>query len=101
MSSRQDKKKEYKMISNSGRNERIEEIDSGKRKPPTKQGIKERYWEEGKKHHPKAEIPTRIYLLGNGTIKELYKRYCNIYGNIDWKSFIGFTRELIKQKIMI
>jgi hypothetical protein len=40
-------------------------------------------------------------LLGKGTIQELYDEYITNYGNIERSDFINYTRELIKQKIMI
>jgi hypothetical protein len=46
-------------------------------------------------------INKHIYLLGKGTIKELHIEYIKNYGNIEWNDFINYTRELIKQKIMI
>lgn len=57
------------------------------------------------KHHPNREIPKNIYLLGNGTLLELYQKYIAEYikendSPIEYKVFINYTRELIKQGIM-
>jgi hypothetical protein len=59
------------------------------------------YWKA--KHNPEGEIPTRIYLLGNGTRDDLYKKYINKYGenSIDFDEFKNYMRELIYQKIII
>ncbi len=53
------------------------------------------------KHHPEADIPTKIYLLGSGTYNELYNKYIIKYGfTIDEKNFKDYIRELIYQKIL-
>jgi len=62
-------------------------------------GKKDSWWIN--KHNPNKEIPKNIYLLGKGTIQQLHIEYIKIYGNIEWIDFINYTRELIKQKIMI
>jgi hypothetical protein len=59
----------------------------------------EKWWLN--KHHPNNDIPKNIYLLGKGSIKELYEKYNENYENINWGKFINYTRELIKQKIMV
>lgn len=77
----------------------IQKINNGEMVSETVTGKKENWWID--KHNPNNEIPTNIYLLGKGTIKELHTEYINKYGNIEWSDFINYTRELIKQKIMI
>ncbi len=57
------------------------------------------YWKT--KHHPTKDIPTKIYLLGNGTRDELYDKYKIIHGYLDYNEFTNYLRELIKQKIAI
>jgi len=54
-----------------------------------------------RKHNPDQDIPKQIYLLGQGTIRELFDTYTNQYGAIEWEEFINYTRELIKQNIMV
>lgn len=58
-----------------------------------------------KKHNPDNDIPRNIYLLGSGTIDELCVRYNDTYGHkygyIAREDFIDYTRELIKQNIML
>ena len=53
------------------------------------------------KHHPDNDIPKNIYLLGQGTIEELYNKYIIKYRMIEWSEFINYTSELIKQTIML
>jgi len=59
------------------------------------------YWKA--KHDPESEIPVRIYLLGNGTRDELYRKYISKYGekSIEFDEFKNYMRELIYQKIII
>lgn len=57
------------------------------------------FWK--KKHYPTLEIPTNIYLLGNGTRDELYQKYKDTHGYISRQEFTNYLRELIKQKIAI
>ncbi len=57
------------------------------------------FWK--KKHYPTLEIPTSIYLLGNGTRDELHQKYKETYGYISRQEFTNYLRELIKQKIAI
>lgn len=61
------------------------------------------WWKENEKHDPKGIIPTKIYLLGNGTILQLYEKYIAEYEDeyISLQDFKDYTRELIKQGIMI
>lgn len=101
---RQDFQKGYAMVSPSERLEIIQKINRGEMVSETATGIKENWWMQ--KHHPESEIPKNIYLLGQGTnkkgtIQELHIEYMNTYGIIEWSEFINYTRELIKQKIMI
>jgi len=62
-------------------------------------GKKQKWWLH--KHNPDNEIPKNIYLLGEGTIEELYNMYKTKYGIIVWDEFRNYTRELIKQNIML
>jgi len=96
---RQDFNKIYYMISPSDRIEIIKKINNEEMISETITGKKERWWID--KHNPNNEIPKNIYLLGKGTIQQLHNEYIQIYGNIEWSDFINYTRELIKQKIMI
>ena len=96
---RQDFHKIYNMINPSDRIEIIRKINSEEMVSETIAGKKERWWID--KHNPNNEIPKNIYLLGKGTIPELHIEYIKIYGNIEYSDFINYTRELIKQKIMI
>jgi hypothetical protein len=96
---RQDFSKTYYMISPSERIEIIKKINNGEMISETITGKKQRWWID--KHNPNNEIPKNIYLLGKGTIQQLHIEYIEIYDNIEWSDFINYTRELIKQKIMI
>ena len=96
---RQDFHKIYNMINPNDRIEIIKKINSEEMVSETIAGKKERWWID--KHNPNNEIPKNIYLLGKGTIPELHSEYIKIYGNIAYNDFINYTRELIKQKIMI
>ena len=96
---RQDFSKIYSMISPSDRVEIMKKINNGEIMSETITGNKEHWWID--KHNPNNEIPKNIYLLGKGSIQQLYDKYIEIYGNIEWSDFINYTRELIKQKIMI
>jgi hypothetical protein len=87
------------MISPSERIEIIKKINNGEMISETITGKKQRWWID--KHNPNNEIPKNIYLLGKGTIQQLHSEYIEIYDNIEWSDFINYTRELIKQKIMI
>jgi hypothetical protein len=81
------------------RNIIIERINSGQLVSETKSGKESKWWLI--KHHPDKEIPLHIYLLGDGTIKEIYEKYILKHGFIEWRIFINYTRELIKQNIML
>ena len=96
---RQDFRKEYIMVNPCERIDIINKINIGEMVSETTLGKKEGWWI--KKHNPDNEIPKNIYLLGKGTIKELHIEYIKKYGNIEWDNFINYTRELIKQKIML
>lgn len=89
----------YKMVDTQTRNTIIENINSGLIESECLTGKKQKWWL--KKHHPDNQIPKRIYELTDGTIKELYDKYVVKFGAIDWAVFICYTRELIKQKIMV
>lgn len=91
----------YQMKSPERRREIIRRIDNGDIQSECKTGKK--WWQT--KHHPKRQIPQNIYLLGNGTLLELHKKYVAEYTGenekpIEYKAFINYTRELIKQGIM-
>lgn len=91
----------YQMVSPERRREIIRQIDNSEIMSECKTGKK--WW--ATKHHPKREIPQNIYLLGNGTLLELYQKYIAEYikeneTHIEYKAFINYTRELIKQGIM-
>jgi hypothetical protein len=87
------------MINSNERNEILTKINNGELVSETFTGKKECWWKD--KHNPNNKIPKNIYLLGKGTIRELHIEYIKQYGNIEWSDFINYTRELIKQKIMI
>lgn len=53
------------------------------------------HWTE--KHDPENEIPTVIYLLGNGTFDEHHARY----NQINRRVLSNYRRELIYQGILI
>jgi hypothetical protein len=96
---RQDFNKIYYMINPSERIKIIKKIIDSEMVSETFTGKKDKWWID--KHNPNNEIPKNIYLLGKGTIQELHIEYIKNYGNIEWSDFINYTRELIKQKIMI
>ncbi len=96
---RQDFSKEYIMVNPCERIDIINKINKGEMVSETMSGKKESWWIE--KHNPDNEIPKNIYLLGKGTLQELHIEYINKYGNIEWIVFINYTRELIKQTIML
>ena len=91
--------KTYNMINASERIVIIQKINDGEMVSETFTGKKESWWIN--KHNPNNEIPKNIYLLGKGTIEELHNEYIKKFGNIEWSDFINYTRELIKQKIMV
>jgi len=101
----QDVHKIYDMISPSERNDIIEKINNHILIPETRSVREKNMWKIKHKHHPDQDIPTNIYLLGKGTIDELKSKYIKKYGNIKninhMYRFKDFTREMIKQKIMI
>lgn len=96
---RQDFNKIYSMTNSNSRYIIIEKINNKELFSNDISGKRLNWWLN--KHYPDNEIPKNIYLLGNGTIKELYERYIKKYNYIEWTEFINYTRELIKQTIMI
>jgi len=96
---RQDFQKTYTMVNPNERLIIIEKINNGELESETIIGNKQDWWL--KKHNPDNEIPRNIYLLGDGTLEELHKKYIIKYGSIEWDEFINYTRELTKQKIML
>lgn len=96
---RQDFNKEYWMVNPIERIEIIKKINAGEMVSETSTGKKEGWWID--KHNPDNEIPKNIYLLGKGTIQYLHIEYIKKHGNIKWNDFINYTRELIKQTIML
>ena len=90
----------YTMVAPQERVDVINLIDSGELTSECVTGQRQKWWT--KKHHPKADIPVKIYLLGSGTIDELYLSYVDNYGdNLTKKEFVNYIRELIKQQIII
>jgi hypothetical protein len=89
----------YFMVNPNDRNLIIQQIINKEIESECVSGRQQNWWL--KKHHPENEIPTNIYLLGNGTIKELYDKYINKHGYMEQKEFNNYTRELIKQQIMV
>jgi hypothetical protein len=97
----QDSTRKYKMVNPEKRMDITRRIDNGEMVSECKTG--KRWWLS--KHHPKREIPQNIYLLGNGTLQDLHQKYIAEYTKendppIEYKVFINYTRELIKQGIM-
>ena len=95
----QDFQRSYNMTSSVDRKAIIQQINSGEFVSETVTGQKEHWWLN--KHHPDSEIPKNIHLLGSGTIQELHNKYISKHGAIEWEEFINYTRELIKQNIMV
>ena len=95
---RQDFEITYEMVNPDERNEVIRKINAFEMVSETSTGKRQRWWVG--KHNPSNEIPKNIYLLGKGTIQELYDKYVRNYGEMERKVFINYTRELIKQNIM-
>ena len=93
----------YVMVCPMVRCEIIQEINNGKFEPlfPIPPSGHKADWNH-KKHHPEKKIPTNIYLLGGGgKHDDLFKQYLEKYGEISKKDFNDYTRELIRQRIMI
>jgi hypothetical protein len=88
----------YHMVAPQQRCDIIKHIDMGNMESECVTGIQQKWWTT--KHHPAEIIPTRIYLLGDGTIEELFQRYVAKHSEMEWSDFINYTRELIKQRIM-
>lgn len=100
----QDIEKPRRMVDTETHSFIIRQIDAGELESENNTGQREKWWK--KKHHPNKEIPLNIYHLGclNGYIspKELYPKYVAQFGNvIDERKFYNYTRELIKQNIMV
>lgn len=95
----------YGFVDIDKKNEIIKDIDLGKINSNVPTGIKKNWWKV--KHHPNKLIPSRIYELGSGTLQELEQRYFDKYEKIsnnhkeNHQQFIGYTRELFQQNIMI
>ena len=96
---RQDFEKIYTMVSEEDRARIVEQINNGQLESECSTGIRQKWWTD--KHHPMNEIPDSIYKLGQGTIKELHEMYCQKNTPLLWEEFIDYTRELVKQKIMV
>lgn len=99
---RQDFKKTYSMVSRNTRQSIISAIDSGRYdycQGFCVAGVKNQWWK--KKHYPSNKVPSQIFSLKSGTIKELHLKYLSKYGTISWTDFRNYTRELIKQGIMV
>lgn len=67
---------------------------------------KDNHWKT--KHHPEADIPTNIYLLGQGTKGELRKLYERNHGPIPEDNgrsstcqFGDYMRELVQQGLLV
>jgi len=93
------------MVSPNDRNTIIRRINSGEIDTDVSTGQRNKWWK--KKHHPEREIPTNIYLLGDGTPKELHDMYNTKYTLVaspqtaKWENFRNYTRELVQQGIMV
>jgi hypothetical protein len=96
---KQNPNQQREMVPPSVRNEVIERIDAGELESETVTGYRQGWWKN--KHHPKQDIPTKIYLLGNGSPEDLYGKYIAEHEYINHGEFLDYTRELIKQGIMI
>jgi hypothetical protein len=78
----------------------IQQIYNGELLTDTITGQNQKWWLT--KHHPDNDISKNIYLLGGGTINELYDKYIVKHEKkLEWGDFINYTRELIKQTIMV
>lgn len=95
----QDFKKTYTMVSPANRDIIIQKINNHELVSETVTGQRDEWWTN--KHHPDSEIPKNIYALGSGKIDDLYDAYNAKHGAMERSEFINYTRELIKQKIMI
>jgi hypothetical protein len=91
--------KEYIMVNPSDRLIIANKCNNEEMISETKPGKKQKWWKL--KHNPNGVIPTNIYLLGKGTIQQLHNEYNKKYDYIEWSDFIDYTRELIKQGIII
>ena len=59
-------------------------------------GVVKDYYHWMGKHDPEGEIPTAIYLLGNGTFHEHHARI-----NISRRTLSNYRRELVYQGILV
>lgn len=96
---KQDFNKVYIMTNPDKRFIIIQQINNEELISNTKTGKRQKWWLI--KHNPDNEIPKNIYLLGNGIIYQLHEKYKQHHGYIEWEDFIDYTRELIKQNIML
>ncbi len=92
----QDFDKVYEMVNPNERFIIIEQIKNREIVPNTKRD----WWKKDEKHDPKGIIQTRIY---HGTIQQLYEKWCDEYEDeyMSFKDFKDYTREMIKQGIMV
>ena len=93
----------YGMVDPMFRNDIIEKINNGSFLPVLPPAGETADWTH-KKHYPENKIPTRVYLLGGGKLKHMHQKYLRKYGEtefIEFKEFQNFTRELLRQGIMI
>ena len=91
----------YGMVDPMFRNDIIEKIDNGSFLPLLPPAGEKADWTH-KKHYPENKIPTRVYLLGGGKLEHMYQKYIRKYGDeIKLHEFKNFTRELLRQGIMI
>jgi len=60
-------------------------------------GVVRDYFHWKGKHDPEGEIPTAIYLLGNGTFHEHQARY----NQISRRTLSNYRRELVYQGILV
>jgi hypothetical protein len=87
----------HRMVTPEKRNEIISNINNGKFIEYNKHTS---YWWKNK-HHPEQPIPTNLYLLGDGTLCELFERYNMKYDPISKTDFYDYVRELVKQEIIM
>lgn len=95
---KQDFQKIYTMTNSNKRLDIIQKINKKELISECITGKKQEWWL--KKHNPNNEIPKNIYMIGRGTIKEIYDKYITKYGIINFSEYLNYTRELIKQHIM-
>ena len=90
----------YNTVTTTERMNVIADINTGNLRSECKSGKINKWWTC--KHHPNEEIPKNIYLLGGGmTLKSMHEQYQNEHNtSIEYKEFLDYTRELIKQGIL-